>query len=59
MSIVSEWLAFMGFGIGIFFVGVLWARKERRDRPQSSSQLGKNESSGHLETDLVDTNRQL
>ena len=51
MSIVSEWLAFMGFGIGIFLVGVLWARKERRDRPQSSSRLGKNESSGHLETD--------
>jgi type IV secretory pathway TrbD component len=59
MSIVSEWLAFMGFGIGIFLVGVLWARKERRDRPHSSSRLGKNESSGHLGTDLLDTNRQL
>jgi hypothetical protein len=59
MSMVSEWLAYMGLMFGIFLVGVLWARKERRDRPQSSSRPGKNESSEHLGTDLVDTNRQV
>jgi hypothetical protein len=49
----------MGYGIVIFLVGLLWARKEKRDRAKSSSQLGKNEQSGHLGSDLVDTNRQL
>jgi hypothetical protein len=44
---------------GIFLVGVFYALKERRDRAKSSSQLGKNESSGHRGTDLVETNRQL
>jgi hypothetical protein len=40
---VSEWLVYMGFMFGIFLVGLLWVRKERRDRAQSSSRLGKNE----------------
>jgi hypothetical protein len=59
MSIVQEWIAWMGFMFGIFVVGMLWARKEKRDRTKSSSQRGKNEASGHLGTDLVETNRQL
>jgi hypothetical protein len=59
MSIVQEWIVWMGFMFGIFLVGMLWARKEKRDRARSSSRVGKNESSGHLGTDPVDTNRQL
>jgi len=59
MSMVSEWLVYMGFMFGIFLVGLLWVRKERRDRAQSSSRLGKNESSGHMGTDFVGTDRQL
>jgi hypothetical protein len=59
MSIVEEWIAWIGFMFGIFLVGVFWARKERRDRAQSSSRLGKNESSGHIGTDFVETNREL
>jgi len=59
MSIVEEWLAFMGLMFGIFLVGMLWALKERRDRAKSLSQLRKNETSADLGTDLVDTNRQL
>jgi vacuolar-type H+-ATPase subunit I/STV1 len=58
MSMVSEWLAFMGYGLALFLVGMLWARKERRDRAKSSSQHSKTESSGHLGTDLVDNDRQ-
>jgi hypothetical protein len=59
MSIVEEWIVWVSFMLGIFLVGMLWARKEKRDRAKSSSQLGKNESSGRLGTDIVDTNRQL
>jgi vacuolar-type H+-ATPase subunit I/STV1 len=58
MSVVSTWLAFMGYGIVIFLIGLLWARKEKRDRAKSSSQPRKNESSGHPGTDLVDNDRQ-
>jgi hypothetical protein len=58
MSIVQEWIAWMGFMLGIFLVGMLWARKEKRDRPKSSSQLRKNETSAHLGTDVGETNRQ-
>jgi type IV secretory pathway TrbD component len=58
MSVVNTWLAFMGFGVGIFLVGLLWVRKEKRDRAKSSSKLHKNETSAHLGTDLVETNRQ-
>jgi hypothetical protein len=43
MSMVDEWLIFLGYGVAIFLVGLLWALKERRDRAKSSSQLGKNE----------------
>jgi hypothetical protein len=60
MSIVSEWLIFLSYGILIFCVGVLWTRKEKRDRRgRSSSQLRKNESSGHIGTDFIDNDRQL
>ena len=59
MSMTSEWLVFIGYGIAIFLVGLLWARKEKRDRRKSWSQLLKNESSGHLGTDHVDNDRQL
>ena len=59
MSIVEEWIAWIGFMFGIFLVGVFWARKERRDRAKSSSQLRKNETSAHLGTNLVETNREL
>jgi hypothetical protein len=44
MSIVQEWIVWMGFMFGIFLVGMLWARKEKRDRAQSSSQRGKDET---------------
>jgi len=44
MSVVSTWLAFMGYGIVIFLVGLLWARKERRDHTKSSSQPGQGEA---------------
>jgi cytochrome c-type biogenesis protein CcmH/NrfF len=58
MTIVQEWVVWMGFMFGIFLVGMLWARKERRDRAKSMSQHRENETSAHLGTDLVDTNRQ-
>jgi type IV secretory pathway TrbD component len=58
MSVVSTWLAFMGFGVGIFLVGLVWVRKERRERERSLSRPRKYESSVHPGTDLVDTNRQ-
>ena len=59
MSVVSTWLAFMGYGVVLFLVGVLWARKEKRDRAKPSSQSHKNESSAHLGTNLVDTDRHI
>ena len=59
MSMVDEWFVFLGYGVMIFLVGLIWIRKEKRDRAKSPSQLRKNESSGHLGTGLVDTNRQL
>jgi hypothetical protein len=57
MSMVAEWLIFLGYGVAIFLVGLLWALKERRDRERSSSRPHKYESSVHPGADLVDTSR--
>ena len=44
MSITQEWIAWLGFMFGVFLVGLLWARKERRDRGPSSPLPRRHES---------------
>jgi hypothetical protein len=43
MSVVSTWVAFLGFGVALFLVGMVWTRKEKRDHSRSSRNPHQNE----------------